>query len=72
MFERMVEKDRNRHLFFQDLYKREQQKKKARNKKKAKSEAIMTPVPSFEYEPRKVSFTNFAIALQPQRRISSL
>lgn len=55
MFERMVEKDRNRHLFFQDLYKRELRKKQSNSKKKARSEASRKPVPSFEYEPKQVS-----------------
>lgn len=33
IFEKMVEEDQNRHLFFQGLYKREQQKKKQQNNK---------------------------------------
>lgn len=36
----MVEKDQNRHLFFQGLYKREEEKKKSKNKKSARTKRI--------------------------------
>ena len=80
LFERMVEKDRNRHLFFQDLYRREHEKKKARSKKKAKTEASRKPVPSFHTEPKQVClrlgtikpFPNKEIVLSPLLYCSAL
>ena len=43
-FERMVEKDQNRHLFFQGLYKREEEKKKHKSKKASTNRVVHTPI----------------------------
>lgn len=69
MFERMVEKDRNRHLFFQDLYKRELRKKQSNSKKKARSEASRKPVPSFEYEPKQNNIREKVMRVEGKVRI---